>query len=438
MNKIFIRGLLALMVWLGSTALQAEGLTIEITKGAEGALPIAVIPFGMQGVNGIDPSQNVGRIVAADLRRSGLFKPLAEKDLLSRPTDGTGVRFADWRLLGADNIVVGRMTPKGGGKFELRFQLFDVTQEKQLAGYSFQVSRTNIRRVAHHISDLIYEKLIGHPGAFSTHIAYISRLGSNEKPTFVLQVADADGFNPQVVLRSSQPLMSPAWSPDATRLAYVTFEKGKASIYMQNIRSGKRDLIASYAGINGAPSFSPDGKRMALTLSKDGNPEIYVVELGSRKLRRLTNHNAIDTEPVWSPDGRMVVFTSDRGGRPQLYKVAARGGKAQRLTFEGKYNARASFSPDGRRLAFVHQVSGDSRFRIAVMEMDSGEIRILTDGSLDESPSIAPNGSMVIYAATERYKAVLSAVSVDGRVQQRLALSEGDVREPAWSPKPMR
>jgi len=426
---------LVLFIGLTSGAVHAV-LTVDIIKGAEGALPIAVVPFDMAGVSGIPASDNVGRIVSTDLQRSGLFKTLPESDLIARPTDGKQVRYGDWRLLGVDNLVVGKLTPRGGGRFEARFQLFDVHQGKQLAGYSFQVTRKNMRRIAHHISDLIYEKLIGVPGAFSTHIAYITTHGDQKKPSYTLKVADADGYNPQTILRSSQPLMSPAWSPDARRLAYVTFEDHKASIYVQDIRSGKRELIASHDGINGAPSWSPDGNRLAMTLSKDGNPEIYVIDLRSRKLRRVTNNRAIDTEAVWSPDGRMLVFTSDRIGRPQLYKVSPQGGRVERLTFEGKYNARASFSPDGKRIAFVHRV--DKHYRIAVQELESGEITILTDGSLDESPSVAPNGSMVIYAATEQYKAVLAAVSIDGRVQQRLALSDGEVREPAWSPKPLR
>lgn len=406
-------------------------LTIEVTQGAEGAMPIAVVPFGWQGAG--QAPEDVAAVVASDLRRSGLFAPLPEQDMLARPHNGRDINFRNWRLLGLDSLVVGGVSRLLDGRYEVRFQLFDVNQGAQLAGYSFRTRGHSLRRVAHHISDIVYEKLTGQKGAFTTHIAYVMFSHDNGKPLYRLLVADVDGYNPQSILRSADPLMSPAWSPDARRLAYVSFENKRPAIYVQEATTGKREKVAAYPGINGAPAWSPDGRKLALTLSRDGNPEIYVLELASRKLTRLTRNLAIDTEPVWSADGRVIVFTSDRGGQPQLYEMPAGGGEARRLTFKGKYNARASLSLDGR---YVASVMGDGeRYRIAVLDREDGRSLPLTDGPLDESPSIAPNGRMIIYA---NGKGELAAVSVDGRVRQRLMSAGGEVREPAWSPRSMQ
>ena len=353
--------------------------------------------------------------------------------MLARPTSGDAVDFRDWRALAMENLVVGEVSPNGPGGYLVKFQLFDVFRGEQITGYSIPTTERDLRASAHHIADIIYETLTGQPGAFATRIAYVtSTRGRDGKDRVVLEVADADGYGPQTIVSSNEPLMSPAWSPDGRKLAYVSFEQGKPSIWVQEVFTGRRDKIASFKGINGAPAWSPDGRSLALTLSKDGSPDIYVMDLARRSVRAVTRHSAIDTEPAWSPDGRYIVFTSDRGGSPQIYRVSSAGGEAERLTFEGAYNARASYSPDGRQLALVTREDG--KYRIGVMDLQTRNLRVLSDGSLDESPSFAPNGSMIIYASRARGRGVLAAVSTDGRVRQRLGLQAGDVREPVWSP----
>ncbi len=417
-----------MMSWQGAAT---AALTIEITQGAEGAMPVAVVPFGWEGA-GAPPAEDVSAIIAADLKRSGRFGVLPEADILSRPHSGAQVDFREWQLLGRDALVVGSMKANGPGGYLIQFQLFDVLRGEQLAGYSVPTTDRGLRLTAHQIADIVYEKLTGVPGAFATRIAYITEEGAVGQSRVYLRVADADGYNPQTIVSSTEPLMSPAWSPDGSRIAYVSFEKRRHAIYVQEVLTGRRDKVASFEGINGSPAFSPDGRRLAMTLSKDGNPEIYVMDLASRRLTRLTNSSAIDTEPAWSPDGRSIVFTSDRGGGPQIYRVPSSGGSAQRLTFENSYNARASYAPDGKSLALVTRVKG--QFRIGLLDLQRNLLQVLSRGSLDESPSFAPNGSMILYATKQGRRAVLSAVSSDGGVHQRLAVDEGDVREPAWSP----
>ncbi len=424
--------LLSVLIYLVHLPLMADPLTIRITEGAQGALPIAVVPFAWTG-GGQGPSQDIAEIIRSDLARSGLFRPMPPEDMLARPKEGKEVQFKDWRVLKMDNLVVGQVQSKGAGQYLVRFQLFDVFKQEQLAGYNVPTNERDLRATAHHIADIIYEKITGKRGAFSTKVAYVtSIIQRNGKEKVVLQVADADGYNPQTIVTSTEPLMSPAWSPDGRSLAYVSFEGRKASIYVQGVYTGQRQKVASFKGINGAPAWSPDGTKLALTLSKDGNPDIYVLDLQNKSLLRLTNHYGIDTEPAWSPDGKFVAFTSSRGGQPQIYKVPAFGGNAQRVTYKGKYNARATYSPDGKLLAMVNRKEGS--FRIALLDLATGSMRLLSQGRLDESPSFAPNGGMVIYATKIRGKGELAAVSVDGSVKQRLALQVGDVREPAWSP----
>jgi TolB protein len=406
-------------------------LTIEISEGIEGAMPIAVVPFAGEA----SYNDHIAQIVSADLARSGRFAPLPSDRLPARPHDGNGINFAAWRAAGVENLLVGRMQPAGDSLL-VQFQLFDVLRGVQLTGYSIPTTAARLRRVAHQISDIVYEKLTGQRGAFNTHVAYITVEQRANERTFRLAVADADAYNEQVILSSSEPLMSPAWSPDGRRLAYVSFEQGRSEVYVQDISSGQREVVARFKGLNSAPSWSPDGSRLALTLSRDGNPEVYILDLSSRALTRVTFSHAIDTEPAFAPDGRSLVFTSDRGGKPQIYQVVLSGyrpqGRPRRLTFEGDYNARASYSADGRRLVMV--TGEGNRFRIAVQELESGTQRVLTDSRLDESPSFAPNGSMIIFATERSNRGILEAVSVDGRAHQRLGTSQGGVREPAWSP----
>ena len=420
-----------LLVMLVVATNSDAALTLRITQGVEGALPIAVVPFAWTGAGA--PTEQIASIVASDLQRSGRFAPIAEADLPGRPRDASEIRFSDWRLLGTGNLVIGRVVGQPDGRYTIQFRLFDVFRAKQLAGYQLEAAADQLRQRAHQISDIIYEKLTGEPGAFATRIAYVTEVNSQgaAKP-YALNVADSDGADAQVVLESSEPLMSPAWSPDGKQLAYVSFEGGRSRVFLQELTTGNREEVAGFPGINGAPSWSPDGAQLAVTLSKDGNPEIYILDLRSRRLRRLTRNVAIDTEPSWAPDGRSLVFTSDRGGTPQVYRIPLFGGRATRLTFDGQYNARAMFSPSGRELAFVH--GADGAYRIALLDLETSALRVLTDSRLDESPSFAPNGSMILYATIDAEGAALAAISVDGRVKHRMAVEGGKVREPAWSP----
>jgi TolB protein len=431
LKKWIVTGLL---LALSVTFRAQAALTIEITQGVEGALPIAVVPFEWTGTT--PPPQSIATIIASDLARSGRFAPMATKDMLARPHAADQVKFQNWRIINMEYLVVGKLGQPVNGLYPVQFQLMDVFKAEQLAGFSFKVPAKQLRNVAHHISDLIYEKLTGQKGAFNTRIAYVTAEKQDGKQRYLLNISDADGHNEQTILNSPEPLMSPSWSSDGKQLVYVTFEGRRARIFSQDVASGTRRELSSFQGINGAPAWSPDNRRMALTLSKDGNPEIYVMDLATGGLTRITQNSAIDTEAVWSPDGRLLVFTSDRGGKPQLYSVAVGPAgplsRPKRITFDGEYNARASFSPDGKLLTFVHGSNGI--YRIAVMEFYTSNMQVLTESRLDESPSFAPNGSMVIYATQLGDRGVLAAVSVDGRVHQKLAFKQGDVREPAWSP----
>lgn len=425
-----VRLLLALIFCAWTQGAHAV-LTIEITQGVQGALPIAVVPFGWEGPGALP--EDVSAVIAADLHRSGRFSPLARTDMVSRPREASQIRFRDWRMLGMDSLVIGNVRRIGGDGFEVRFQLYDVLRQSQLIGMTFRSDAAGLRRTAHQIADIIYETLLGEPGAFATRIAYITEV---EEPggsrRYSLEVADSDGHNPRPILVSREPLMSPAWSPDGSRLAYVSFESGAPVIYVQDVDSGRREAVSSERGLNSAPAWSPDGRRLAMVLSRDGSPNIYVLDLDSRRLTQVTRSFAIDTEPAWAPDGRSIVFTSDRGGKPQIYRVTLATGEVKRLTFEGDYNARPSLSPDGSRLATVHN-SGRG-FSIGVLELESGGMQVLTGSGRDESPSFAPNGSMIIYATKEGARGFLSVVSVDGRVRQRLVFEGGQAREPVWSP----
>ncbi len=412
---------------------QQRGLEIDIIGGNASALPITIVPMPYQG-SAAAPQTDVSSVIRADLERSGAFRALPEASIVERPTRGSEIQYPTWRALRQDFIVVGRVVDGGNGAYRVEYELFDVAKQERLLGLAMTARANAMRDVAHQIADAIYEKILGVRGAFWTRIAYVTAGGSGRNMRYALMVADSDGYNPQVIVRSAEPLLSPAWSPDGRKLAYVSFEGGNSAIFIQDIATGAREKVSGFRGINGAPSFSPDGSKLALTLSRSGNPEIYVMDIGSRQLRQLTNQSSIDTEPTWSADGSSIYFTSDRGGRPQIYRVPAGGGSASRVTFEGSYNATPTVSYDGKKIA-VAQGSGNT-YRIAMMDSSLGSPRwsSLSPGSLDESPSFAPNASMVLYAAREGGRGVLYAVSADARVRQRLVLADGDVREPSWSP----
>jgi TolB protein len=419
--------LLALFISIQAQAV----LTIDITKGAKSAIPIAIVPFRVSPNQIL--SESIWDVVSSDLARSGRFEPLAEGDMLSKPATVKQVRYKDWRLLKMNAIVIGEVSQLGADQYEVSFRLLDVFNEKQLAGNKYVVKSALFRKVAHKISDIVYHKLIGIPGAFDTKIAYVMLEGEKKNVRYMLQVSDADGYRPVTILESRMPIMSPAWSPKADKLAYVSFEKKRAQIYVQNLRTGKRELVSDFPRINSAPSWSPDGRKLAMSLSKDGNSEIYVKDMSTGVLTRLTNNAAIDTEPAWSVDGRSIVFSSGRSGKPQIYQVDARGGTARRVTFQGNYNAGATYSPNGRQLALITDVGGG--FKVGIYDMASRALRTLTSTRLDESPSFAPNGEMILYSTVQGGKNVLAAVSSDGSVQQVLRFNAGSVKSPAWSPQ---
>jgi len=405
-------------------------LTIEITGGVEGALPIAVVPFDTQSLASKLPVDLV-EIISSDLNRSGVLKAMERGALPANPHYSNQVQYQRWRNAGQDYLVVGRVLEKSVGVYVIEFQLLDVLKQKQLLGRSMPAKKRNLRSRAHQISDFIYEQITGTRGAFNTRIAYV-RAQKDAARKYVLQVSDTDGFNAQNVLESDEPIMSPSWSPDGKSLAYVSFENNRPEIFIQHLATARRSKVAGFRGLNSAPSWSPDGKFLALVLSKDGSPDVYSLNTATKRLKRLTRHRSIDTEPVWSRDGKTIIFTSDRSGAPQLYRVNADGGKPKRLTFEGRYNSAASLSPDDRYIAMVHGERG--QYKIAQLERETGNMTVLTNSSLDESPSFSPNGKMVLYASTRGDSGILFAVSIDGRAKHKLSDQAGDIREPVWGP----
>jgi TolB protein len=377
----------------------------------------------------------VAQLVGNDLARSGRFKTTDRKDMIEQPHTGAGISFDDWRRLNNDYIVVGQVQPSGPERYEITFELYNVLTRQRLLGYQFNANKAGLRIASHQVADMVFEKILGIRGAFATRIAYIAVLGSLPHRDYRLIVADADGENPHVVMQSNEPLMSPAWSPDGQSLAYVSFENRLPSVYVQLMRTGERRRVSDHAGVNQAPAWSPDGRKLALTLStRDGNLDVYVMDLATQALTRITDDPGIDTEPQWSKDGQSLYFTSDRAGGPQIYKVGIQAGdKPRRLTFQGSYNARPRISPDESQLAFVTQEDG--AYRIATMDLRGrGDVQVLTKGRFDVSPSFAPNGAEIIYASRDRGRGVLALVSADGRVQERLVSSEGELQEPAWAP----
>lgn len=421
---------LSLLILLIPVEVPAQ-VTIQITGGAEGALPIAIVPFRVENTS-TAPPDDITTIIQDDLYRTGMLQPLNEKDFVAHPASLQEVHFQNWRAIGAENLVVGSITPIIGKGYMVSYELLDVYKGSRLEGKRYQVQANALRSLGHTISDQIFQTLFGRPGGFNTQLAYVEIERNHNKTIHKLVVADADGHNPQIILTSKAPIMSPTWSPDHQHIGYVSFENGRSEVYVQEVRTGKRRKVASFPGINSAPAWSPTGHSLALTLSKDGAPNIYVLDLDTARLQQVTHSPSIDTEPVWTPDGRQIIFTSDRGGRPQIYRIPVTGGKAERLTFDGSYNARPDLSPDGRLLAMVHREDG--RFKIAVLDLQTKLMRVLTDGPLDESPSFAPNGAMLVYCGVVGTKSELATVSVYGRAQERLGIFSDDVQEPAWSP----
>ena len=396
--------------------------------------PVAVVPFGWDGQSSRAPA-DVADIISADLYRSGRFAPQAEEDMLQKPTTGAELDFDDWTILGVDAVIVGKVVQTGDNVYTVQFQLFDPIRQTQIDGYRISASRGTMRHAAHRVADRIYEKLTGIAGVFATKVAFVSARKEGNVSQYRLVVADYDGENEAVVMESTDPIMSPSWSPDSRRLAYVSFEGNKSSIYVQQLRTGSRIKVSGEPGINGAPAFSPDGRKLVVTLGGiDGNLDIYVLDLSSRQKQRLTTHRSIDTEGTWSPDGRFIYFTSDRAGGPQIYRMGANGGTPERVTFEGSYNARPRLSPDGEKLALLTLDRGN--YRIGILDLERKNLLVLSTGRQDESPSFAPNSDILIYATRQSGNGVLETVSADGLIRQRLESGQGDVREPVWSPFP--
>ncbi len=405
-------------------------LVIEITQGVDDPTPIAIVPFAWEGA-GTAPD-DIAQVVQDDFERSGQFAPVPRADMLGFPSREEDLFYRDWRAIQSEYVLIGRVSGEGA-TLSARYELYDVLRQSRIAEGDVTMPAGEARMLAHRISDAIYEKLTGIPGAFATRLIYVSvTRNPTGKDYYRLTLADSDGARPIVLLESREPIMSPSWSPDGKQVAYVSFETDRPAIFRQVLATGEREQLTNFRGLNSSPAWSPDGNSIAMVLSKDGSPDIYLMDVASRRLTRVTRHYAIDTEPSWMPDGGSFLFTSDRGGRPQIYRYDLRTGLTERVTFEGAYNARARVAQDGRNVVLVHQ--RDGQFQIAIHDLVTRRLQVLTSTELDESPSIAPNGSMVLYATKFGDRGILSAVSVDGGVKFRLPSRSGDVREPAWSP----
>ncbi|GGJ81012.1 protein TolB [Pseudomonas matsuisoli] len=426
-----LRGLMVVMLCMAGLAYGQER-NILVTSGADRAIPVAVVPFGWQGGNVLP--EDMADIVGNDLRNSGVFQPIPRQNMISLPTQASEVIYRDWKALGAQYVLVGNIVPSGG-RLQVQYALFNVATEQQVFNGTVGGSTDQLRDMAHYIADQSFEKLTGVKGAFSTRLLYVTaeQLGGGNA-RYTLQRSDYDGARASTLLQSREPILSPRFAPDGRRIAYVSFEQRRPRIFLQNIDTGRREQLTNYEGLNGAPAFSPDGNRVAFVLSKDGNPEIYVMDLGSRQVTRVTNHYAIDTEPFWGKDGQTVYFTSDRAGKPQIYKQRIGTNNAERVTFVGNYNANPKLSADEKTLVMIHRQDGYTNFKVAAQDLEKGNLRILSDTNLDESPTVAPNGTMLIYATRQQGRGVLMLVSTNGRVRLPLPTAQGEVREPSWSP----
>ena len=423
LRAVLVFPLMGLMLLANALTARAA-MEIQVIGGAANKIALAMVPF--RAAPG-QPQPSLTQIAGDDLNRSGQIR-LVDTSGVPAPFEPAQVNYATWRGKGAEALVIGQVSALPGGRFEVRFRVLDAVKQTQLAGFSYNIAPEQWRATAHQIADIVYEKLTGTKGAFSSRIAYVQKQGKK----FELRVADADGQNPRTVVRSREPLISPMYSPDGARIVYVSFEDKKPVVYVQSLADGSRRKVAAFKGSNSAPAWSPDGRRLAVVLTRDAASQIYLINADGSGLKRLTEGGNIDTEPVFSPDGQTVYFTSDRGGSPQIYKVPANGGEARRVTFSGSYNVSPAVSPDGRLLAFISRDEG--RFRVALLELATGQTRMLTDTARDESPAFAPNGQSVLYATVQGGRGVLGTVSLDGRTRARLSESGVDAREPAWGP----
>ena len=422
------------LVLVFSLRLSAAELNIEITRGVDNPIPVAVVPFAWDGANLLD--EDIAQIISSNLEQVGEFRALSRANMLSLPSEEREVHYRDWRILAQQYLVVGKVSQVAGGQMvQVQWEFFDINRERKVLGEVLTGSISQLRDIAHEISDVVYQEITGRRGAFSTKIMYVSAEGPIGSTIFKLHYADYDGRRAQILLESREPIMSPAWSPDGGQIAYVSFETDLPRIYIQDLSTGQRRQVTNFPGINSSPVWSPDGSKLAMVLSKDGSPDIYVLDLGTNELRQLTDHPRAETEPAWTLDSNSVIFTSDRTGQPQIYKVDATGGLPERMTFDCFYCAKAQFLPDGVNLVHVRrETRQDNSYGIAILNVQTSRVIKLTETALDESPSVAPNGSMIMFGTTAGGRGVLDAVSIDGRVKFRLPSPQGDVREPSWSP----